>query len=261
MQQFRIGRTLGMSFRIWLKNFIPFTLLAAMLYSPIWVGLASDDRLAPFLMAPLRGLPLYVMLAFSALLTPLITGRVIQDLNGGRGSLFTSLRFSVRGILPAQFLVLAMFLLGFLPIAGAIVGMVIMCVCFVVTPAAVAERLGPIAAFSRSAHLTKARFWAIFGLRVLVFLPAGVLAVMRTMAMWNSEGIGFTSSTSYAAMAEQVRILTIVFLIGLGVVQVFTRIVEAVAYVLLREDKEGRLPTIPEARVLALPAAPAASPE
>jgi hypothetical protein len=261
MKQFRIFRTLGMSFRIWLKNFIPFTLFAAMLYSPVWVELASDDKLDPFLLAPLRGVPVYGMLAFSALLTPLITGRVIQDLSGHRGSFITSLRFSVRGILPAQFLVVAMIVLGFVPMMGAIIGMVIMCICFVVTPAAVAERLGPIAAFSRSAHLTQARFWAVFGLRVLVFLPAGVLGVMRTIPLWNYEGTGFTSDASYAAMAEQARVLTIVFLIALGVVQVFTRIVEAVAYVLLREDKEGRIPIIPEARVLALPAAPAASPE
>lgn len=262
MKQFRIFRTLGLSFKIWLKNFIPFTLLAVMLYSPIWVAVASDDKLDPLLlMAPLHGVPVvYVMLAFPALVTPLITCRVIQDLNGVRGSLFASLRLSVRGILPAQFLVVSLILLGFLPIMGAIVGMVIMCIYFVVTPAAVAERLGPIAAFSRSAHLTRARFPAIFGLRVLVLLPAGALGVMRTIPMWYYEAVGSTTDVSYAAMAEQARILTIVFLIALGVLQVFTRIVEAVAYMLLREDKEGRLPVIPEARVLALPAAPT-SPE
>jgi hypothetical protein len=40
-------------------------------------------------------------------------------------------------------------------------------------------------------------------------------------------------------VAPQITILTIVFLIGIGLLHMFTRIVEAVAYVLVREDKEG----------------------
>ena len=58
--------------------------------------------------------------------------------------------------------------------------------------------------------------------------------------MWNYEGDDFTAYAAYAAsVAQQARILTIVFMIALGMLQLFTRIVEAVAYATLREDREG----------------------
>src|SRR5438477_1948810 len=101
MKQFRIFRALGLSFKAWFSNFIPFTLLAAVLYAPVVIWLArfdaGDITDGEALVNAYFGRPIYVLIALSTLLAPMITYRVIQDLNGHKVSMLTSMKFGVRG--------------------------------------------------------------------------------------------------------------------------------------------------------------------
>ena len=62
MNEFRLGNALGLNFKSWFKNFIPFTLIAAVIYAApiIWVdamaGIRSRKRCAvrPTMNAPTR---------------------------------------------------------------------------------------------------------------------------------------------------------------------------------------------------------------
>jgi hypothetical protein len=236
MQKFQISRALGLSFKAWFTNFLPFTLLAAVLYSPIVLWLvAYDGRSAGDADALVNAFflrPVYLLTAISTLLSPMLTYRVVQNLNGIKVSMLTSVRFGLRGIVPAVMLAVMTHLLAYVPMAGPIVNAVLCCIWFVVTPVAVAERLSPFAAFSRSAELTAGRRWGIFGLSLLVGLAAGVLMLVWIIPMLQQVD-------DPAAALHQLERGAILFVITIGVFQLFNGIVQAVAYALLRQDKDG----------------------
>jgi hypothetical protein len=235
MQEFRIFRALGLSFKAWFHNFIPFTLLTAVLYAPVVIWLATYDASnitdVEALADAYFGRPIYVLIGLSTLLAPMITYRVIQDLNGQKVSMLTSMKFGMRGILPAVMFTIVSLLLQKVP-GGVIVNCVMTCLWFVAMPAAVAERLGPFAAFARSSQLTSGRRWGIFGMMLLIALMAGVLLFAWIIPRARD-------AAQSADVAEYFAHLSIWFTLAIGVFHMFQGIVEAVAYALLRRDKDG----------------------
>jgi hypothetical protein len=236
MQQFKIFRALGLSFKAWFKNFIPFTLLAAVLYAPVVIWLLAYDAHSADNVEALQNAyflrPVYVLTGISTLLAPLLTYRVVQGMNGVKVSMLASIRFGVRGILPAVFVAVLTNLLQFVPAIGGVISAVVLCIWFVATPAAVAERLGTFAALSRSAHLTTGRRWGIFGLTFLLGLMLVGLLLIWILPMFEHAGGGLEA-------AHQIRQSSVMFVITIGVFHLFSSVVEAVSYVLLREDKDG----------------------
>jgi hypothetical protein len=233
MDQFRIMRALGLSFRAWARNFIPFTLLAALLYAPVVIWIATYDYSASHSLERLLDSvflrPIYVLVGLSTLVAPMLTYRVIQELNGTRVSMLTSVKYGLRGILPAIIVAVIVNLLQLIP-AGGIVGAILTCMWFVATPAAVAERLGPFAALSRSGHLTGGRRWGIFGLTFLMGLLLVGLLMLWIMPMFAADADTVVGS---------LRKTAILLVVTVGVFQTLTGIVQAVSYALLRQDKEG----------------------
>jgi len=231
MQEFRVFRALGLSFRSWFRNFVPFTALAAVLYAPVFIYVATLDvegasSLDEVVDTVFRW-PIYLVTGLATLLAPMLTYRIIQDLNGVKVSLWTSIRHGVRGFLPAIVLAVIVSVLQLVPGAG-IVATILTCIWFVATPAAVAEKIGPFAAFGRSAELTRGHRGGIFGVTFLI----GILAVILLLA-WI---VPFVSN---ATEPSSVRTSAYVFVALIGMAQMFTGIVEAVSYALLREYKDG----------------------
>jgi hypothetical protein len=232
-QEFRIFRALGLAFRSWFRNVLPFTLLAALLSAPIFYWIATSDlgqvESVEELLDRAFVWPMYGVVAMGALVSPLLTYRVIQDLNGERVSMLTSIRHGVRGVVPALIIAIVVNVLHMVP-GGAIVGAIVICVWFVAAPAAVAERLGPGAALSRGAQLSSGRRWGIFGLTFLMGLLMIGLMLAWIMPMLNEPGEDFLAT---------VRTTSLGFVGVMCLFQVFAGIVAAVSYALLRLDKDG----------------------
>jgi len=234
MQEFRIFRALGLAFKAWFRNFIPFTLLLAVLYGPLvyWVAtinFGSEHLDEEFTSVFTRGVLFAV--AVSTLLPPLLTYRVVQDLNGTKVSMLTSIKYGMRGVLAAVVLGVIGVVAGFVPFGG-IAMLVLNCVWFVTTPAAVAERLNPFAAMGRSSMLTQGRRWGIFGLILLmgIALIAFFFLMILPLISDNSNGEEAVAS---------LRRFSIIMVIVYAISQMFSGIVAAVSYALLRQDKEG----------------------
>jgi hypothetical protein len=234
MNQFRIGRALGLSFKAFGRNFIPLMLLSAVLYVPIvFYALSGVSAMHS---GGLEGLeaalnrvfiyPLYMLIAAQTIIAPMLTYKVIQDLGGNKVSMGTTFAYGVRGIIPAIIMAVVTNLLQMIPMGG-ILSSIIMCIWFVAAPAAVAEKLNPIAALSRSAHLTSGRRWGIWGMMFLVGLIQIGLMMAWVIPTFSSgdEGSMKTAMIGFVAI--------------LGIFYAFTNVVEAVSYVLLREDKDG----------------------
>lgn len=241
LQNFKIFRALGLSIRGWIANFIPITLLAAVIYAPIVVWVVTLPGPAQAQERGVEALDAYVtffnrgtwaLIGASTLLSPLLTYRIVQWMNGKRASMGTSLKYGLRGILPAAFLAGATNLLGFVP-AGGILGAIITCIWFVAAPAAVAEKLNPVAAIGRSTTLTEGRRGGIFLLNFLVGIIVvgvimGVVAPLLTAPSKSPEEI----LTTFKHVTY--------FLVGLiAVFQILIGVLQAVSYALLRTDKEG----------------------
>jgi hypothetical protein len=237
VDQFRVFRAMGLAFKAWFANFIPFTLVLAVLYAPLiyWTLLlpttdaesqaTQDAYLTFFSRAP------YLLVGMTMFISPLITYRVIQYLNGAKSSMGTSLRFGIRGILPAIIMAVATTLVQMLP-AGFILGMILTCWWFVAGPAAVVERLNPIEALSRSAVLTNGRRWGIFG----IYLTIIIVVVVVVLAWFVPMFANLKNSDSDLSTA---RNAVLAFIVMYGIFQLYTGIVQAVSYSLLRGDKDG----------------------
>jgi hypothetical protein len=242
MEHFRVFRALVLAFKAWFTSFVPIMVVAAIVYAPIIVWLAVLPGAADFATgnpAELRDdymtfftIGSYLLLALGTLLPPLITYRVIQYMNGRTVSMLTSVRFGLRGILPAVVIAVVTFVVGFIPM-GFVIQFVLTCYWFVAAPTAVAEKVGVGDALSRSAYLTAGRRGGIFGLVLLtgvsMVVALYVIFVPAAEAL-EREGVATIDSfklTLYAVFA------------AFALFQLLRGIVQAVSYSLLRTDKDG----------------------
>jgi hypothetical protein len=212
-QRLRVGETLGDSFLIYSRNVIPFTILTAVAFSPIFLGAGFLTREVAKIPAGAGGdalVTLATLLLCIPISTATITYGVFQEMRGRETSLGSCLRVGLSSLLPVlsvaflQFLivfgaVIAIFVPGILAIGEVAAGgtrssvaLSIMLVALLLTlgfvpalmlwlkyyiavPVAVEERPGAVEALRRSAFLTAGQRGRIFGiLLVLMVLNLGV---------------------------------------------------------------------------------------
>jgi len=203
-RRLQMGEILTETFSIYFKNFIPFSLLTALAFAPIFLlaGFLGQGMAAR---SPSAALSSGVVMLFTLMLcvpisTAAITYGVFQQMRGRETSLVDCMRVGLSSLLPVlsvaflQILaVLGAFLLTLVPVAllfggllasagkssgagcGILLLLPILLSCyifptmvwlkyFVAIPAAVEERPGPIDALRRSSFLTAGQRWPIFGL-------------------------------------------------------------------------------------------------
>jgi hypothetical protein len=234
-KEFRVFRALGLGLSAWARNFIPLTLLAAVLFSPviIWISQIEPGDAATFdeLVRNYFYIPIGAVIGLSALLTPLVTYRIVKHLGGSSVSILTSMRYGVRGFVPALILAAILFGLAFVGAIGGWITMIVLAHLFVASPAAVTERLGPFAAFSRSLTLTSGRRWGIFGLCFLIQIILAIVLKGYVQPMLEDD----SARDPFGTLSKAAYILA-----GLMAVYcTFLGIVQAVSYGLLRQEKDG----------------------
>lgn len=236
MEQFKVFRAIGLSFKAWFANFIPITLLAAVLYAPVILlslRMPKIDSVSDLEhWASSFQHVMWAIVGASSLLSPLLIYRVIQYLNGQPSSMVDSIRFGMRGIVPAVLFAAVVSIVGLVPFGG-IISAILSCMWFVTAPAAVVERLNPINAFARSNALTQGRRWGIFGMSIVLNL--GIIVIM--VAYLGPVLTGSVGSIDQARTTFEH--FFVVFLPVVLVYQLFIGIAQAVSYSLLRADKDG----------------------
>src|SRR4051812_2187173 len=106
MEQFKVFRAIGLSFKAWFANFIPITLLAAVLYSPVFIKIFTAPKLGWDPEGWLKSFQytIWLSLGMSTLLAPMLTFRVIQYMNGSKSSMIDSIKYGMRGVIPSVLL-------------------------------------------------------------------------------------------------------------------------------------------------------------
>lgn len=222
-RKLQVGETLSESFSIYFRNIIPFTILTAVAYSPIFLFAGFLGRQVaknPAAAAGGNGLvTLTTLLLCIPIATATITYGVFQQMRGRDTSLGSCLSVGLSSILP----VLAVALLQILLVFGAVIvtlipivfligtmaaggrssaacslmlvpllflcyvpAMMLWLKYFVAVPAAVEERPGVMDALRRSAFLTDGQRGPMFG--VVLVLGALNLGVLLAAAL--APGVG-----------------------------------------------------------------------
>ena len=208
---FRVGRTLSNSWRVFNANFVK-VFLIAIVVTAVYVGLS---RFLPRSAVPSSEVPKLAVLIVIGVLAILILYTLAQA--AILYVAFQSMRGRVVGIVEALRRGLSRF--------GAIVGLAILVGCgvwiglillivpgimfalrwSVALPACVVEGLGPLASMKRSAQLTKGHRWKLFGIFLLLWVvsalaglliglllkPAGVAGTQVVQVLWNAAWTAF----------------------------------------------------------------------
>jgi hypothetical protein len=222
-----VGTVVSKSLSIWLRNLLPFTLLAVCVMAPWIVFEVMVTRKAePDSALPAAGLPLQLVLQF--VLTGAITYGVVSQLRGQPAGLAQVLAKGMQcllGVLGTSLLVgLRVFLFMLLLIVPGIIQMVKL---YVAVPVAVAEGHAGSPALARSVSLTAGSGWQILGAHLVaaVLVPAligGLIGGVIAVSTGISRDVLFWLQTGAA-----------VLLTPLGAT------VPAVCYYLLRQGKEN----------------------
>ena len=177
----RSGNALSRAFAVLGQAFGPLLALAVLLQLPVLaislgsLAIGAAGGLEGPALWTWIGMAAIVALLLGSLATAVVTQAVVSVLRGQPASFTASFR---AGIAVAGAAIGVAFL-STLAIAGGLLllvvpGAIMACALFVAAPAAVVERLGPVAALERSWQLTKGHRWNIFGVTFAIGFMARV---------------------------------------------------------------------------------------
>jgi uncharacterized membrane protein len=182
MQDLRVGDIVSRAFSILFKNFVPFMVLTAIVYTPIIVMTLMMVSRAEAGEIDEQGVLIFGgSVGFATFLLNLIASAavmygVIQQLRGQHASMGACISVGLKRLLPVLGTGLLMgicILLGF--VALIVPGIILTLMFYVAVPATVIEHQGPVEALKRSKALTDGYKGALFGLNFLIgLIGAGV---------------------------------------------------------------------------------------
>lgn len=238
---FSVGSAVSRSLSIWLKNIVPFSILALILYSPVILfALLMPIGSSVWLYTTVTGL---LPMALNLVIGAALAYGVFQQMRGQTVTLGDCVRVGMKRFLPVLGTSL---LVGLVILAGLIMlivpAIIFACILYVAIPAAVVENTSPVDSMKRSAFLTKGNRWTVFVISLVLGLISGAVGLIISMVMPGpgtptlTPGADLTKvlADTYGAMRTQTMISLIVGAI-LGCLQ---SVATVVVYYDLRSQKE-----------------------
>jgi MFS family permease len=238
-RDFRIGQVFSRAWSVFSGNFLKFMVVT---------GIAS---LPPLLIPqpspatpenPFGGvgltffLVMFLTIVLGVLSQAIVLYGAFQDMRGRPVSLADCLKVGLHRFFPIVGLALsegvAVMLASMLLIVP---GMILYMMWFVATPVCVVEQLGPFRSLGRSRELTKGHRWKLFGLMLVILIPALIVGAILGVVIAILGTGGFLSmSTALATPLGQV-----VNLIWSAAWSAFYAVMVVVTYHDLRVAREG----------------------
>jgi len=227
---FRVGNVFSRAWWVFSRNFFTFTLVTAFASVPSLLMPAN-----PLEHQGAAGLLVLLLIVLGTLSQAVVLYAAFQVMRGRPVDLAESARIGLRRFFSIVGLAIVVSLL--IALASALLlfpGVMLYTMWFVATPVCVVEQLGPFASMSRSRELTKGHRWKIFGLLLLLLIPAFIIgAIIGVVAVAITGGF-LTLANAMATTVGQ-----IVNLAWNAVWTAFFAILIVVAYHDLRVAKEG----------------------
>jgi hypothetical protein len=218
--EFRIGSVLNRTWWVFSRNFPAFFAVTAIASVPdALLSNAGQSR-------SLAILGVFVSDVMRRLSQAAVLYGAFQDMRGNRVSLTQSFQVGLRRFFPIVGLAIsAAFVTMLASILLVIPGVIVFMMLFVATPACVVEQLGPFDSMERSSQLTRGHRWKIFGMLLLLILPAIIVAGAFELIAELADG-GFIVSVTCE-------------LIWSGILGAFYTVLVIATYHDLRVVKEG----------------------
>jgi hypothetical protein len=210
---------------VFMRNFPTFFLVTAIAALPNVLLSHGNAKLPGGAGAAWMALGAVLTIALSTLSQAIVLHGAFQDMRGRRVNLVESLRVAFGRVLPVLGLAICTsFAVGIGFLLFIIPGFILLTMWFVATPACIVERLGPVASMGRSAKLTKGHGWEVFGMMMLIGIPAAIIAGVI------GSVLGLTGNTGLVMLGT---------LVWSGASGAFNAIFAVVTYHDLRVAKEG----------------------
>ena len=226
--QFQAGSVMSRGFAIFFRNFVPFMLLAGLVFSPLIVYTALIDLSLdnPNLVDAIQTWMIVVIagsIPLGMLLSATLVYGTFQQLRGQPASIGECLSYGIGRIFPVLGVAL---LAGLCIILGLVLlvipGVIVATMLWVAIPVAVVERPGIVASLRRSTELTSGNRWRILGILV-------VLNVIERVMSFIIENAVLENIALYLAMS----------LVIAAFIAAIDSVITAVGYHDLRVAKEG----------------------
>jgi len=253
MVSFSAGETLSTTLRVWARNLISFTVLAALVHAPVLayqlVALGGDLTVSS--LARMGIIATIGSYAANILLIAAITYGVVMELRGQHASFGQSIAVGIGRFFPALgvFLMISLIVGGVLAACGffgallgplmlvtipvgAIFAIILYMQLFVAVPASVLERPGIMGALRRSRELTDGHKGAIFAMWLLTI-------IVSALAQWILQKVTIGDLEVGDQFASKLKIGTIAEFVLALLTGSFSAVLSAVTYYFLRNEREG----------------------
>jgi hypothetical protein len=235
---FRIGQVFSRSWSVFTGNFFTFVMVTGVASLPALLvpqpTPASPDN--PFQNLGLTLFGSLLMIVLGTVAQAIVLYGAFQVMRGRPIDLAESARIGLRRFFPIVGIAICVSVLAGLGFVFFVVpGVIVYLMWFVATPVCVVEQLGPFASMGRSRELTKGHRWKLFGLSLLVVLPALIVsAIVGALVLATLQGGIVAVTTAMAGTLGKV-----VNMVWSAVWTAFFAIVIVVTYHDLRVAKEG----------------------
>jgi hypothetical protein len=240
---FRVGQVLSQTWRVLSRNFFTFIIVTAiaslppiLVQQPLRAPPPADPAQNLTLALQNMGLALLAVLlamVFNALAQGVVVYGAFEIMRGRPINLAESAKVGLRRFFPILALAIVVsFLVGLASLLLLFPGLMLYTMWFVATPVCVVERAGVFRSMGRSRELTKGHRWKVFGLYLVVLIPAMIIGGIV-------GGIVATGGAATLSSALASTVGKIANLIWSAVWTAFFAIVVVVTYHDLRVSKEG----------------------
>ena len=230
---FRVGHVFSKAWSVFSQNFLTFVLVTgiASLPSLLFPQPAPGTEANPFANAGMGLLAVFLMIVLGTLSQAIVLYGAFQVMRGRPIDLVESARIGMRRFFSIVGIAISVPVLCVLAsVFFVIPGMILYVMWFVAAPICVVEQLGPFRSMGRSRELTKGHRWKIFGLQLLILIPALIVGAIIGAVMIASMG-GFLAVA--AALGTTLgQVVNVIW-------TAFYAIVIVVTYHDLRVAKEG----------------------
>ncbi len=208
--EFRAERVVSRGLSIFFKNAVPFLLLTAVVYSPLFIYAAITLGGELTLSSAMR---LFYAITWGGMILQLLASGVmmhgtVAQLRGERATTAQSFAVGVKCLLPVLGVGI---LVGLAVMVGCLLllvpGLILAVKYWVAVPVAVVERPGVTASMKRSAELVAGNGWSVFAIMLaVVFLGVGLNQVVQHA--WDITTLTLSELKTYLAVELGVAVVT-----------------------------------------------------
>lgn len=242
VSEFTVGGVLSKTVAVFIKNLVPFFLLAALFIVPLYVVqyyIMTNHSASEMVVNGWLGFGISIAELFVAqLVTATLIYGTIQELRSTRSSIAECFLRGLPLVPPVIGVSIVAYLIVMLGMIALIIpGLIAAVMLAVVIPVTVVERPGVFASLGRSKQLTKGYRWRIFGIFLIVYLLFFAMSFVALLIF----GLVANVSVSLESLAPENWIFgTLVLNAIIGpLTYAFFAVMVAVVYHDLRIAKEG----------------------